>query len=1849
MSATMSEVAQSLRDSLIEYIEATYHISDPAILRQRRALLEELGVVHQAPYLESTPRYMTGDKFSKIEGLNAAAREVLETLSQPTEAGKRLLYDPPYTHQRKAVLESLVNDKNLLIMTGTGSGKTESFLMPILGKLAREATAPKSLFGEQPGVRALILYPMNALVNDQLGRLRAIFGDPRLVRLFAKWAARPPRFARYTSRTPYAGVREKKKDQRRLKSFGDFYVGQLKAAREGGEAGEAAQRLIEELSSRGKWPAKPDLERWYLGPTGRYWQDDQERFIRAVTLPDDSELVTRHEAQVAAPDLLVTNYSMLEYMLMRPIERSIFDQTKEWLERCPDEKFLLILDEAHLYRGAGGTEVGLLLRRLRDRLGIPVERFRVICASASFESREDAPRFAAELTGTEPDSFRVVDGDPRLQPGEGAGNPQEAHMLASLPLDTDFRNPDPAARARAIEPLLAYRGVRPAAGEPVEAVLHRALSGYPPLALLINRTMGNALPVESLGELLFPDVESAIADRAATNLAALASTSRERDEQPSLLPCRVHTFFRGLRGLWACLDPQCSALDPALRSGVIGKLYTQPRDICDCQARVLELYTCRVCGTAYSRGYCDDPQHPSAIWPEAGAELQVANDTISELVPLDLLLVEPGRPQLAEMVTVDLVNGRLNSDVPGRRERVAYLPPDRTSRMVDDDEEDEGAYMANAGAFHECAVCERKALQSRSPVQDHETKGDQPFQVLVNRQLQVQPPSSAPATKFAPLRGRKVLAFSDSRQVAARLAPYLQMYSARDSLRPLMVRGWARLTRVPNFQLRLEDIYTAVLLAANELDVRLRPELSLQETFTDYIVVGQKVQEGVLESDERLRDLCQEIGRGDGPPEALLADIMSTLRDRSLGLEALAVASIVERSDKTRDLAALPDIPGLTESGEDRVELVRAWLREWSRAGFWLPKMKQRWYLQHPDRKVRVTSLSGKFQKFERRLPTPAARKVFKEKWLPQLLRLFAEKMDSKYRLQGQFLSLRLGGEWVRCADCKSVHRPVRLLPVCLDCGHHAVQPLDPEADEVFAKRKGFYRRGIAEALGDKPIAPMSLIAAEHTAQLNSAEQDEVFSKAEENELLFQDVELPAGDRKSPPSAIDVLSSTTTMEVGIDIGQLPAVALRNMPPSRANYQQRAGRAGRRGNSIASVIAFGGSDTHDEHFFSRPAEMISGQVVDPTLCLYNPEIARRHVRAFLLQSYHQARIPGVQAGMSGDLFSVLGKVGEFFVPENVLNRTDFENWMRAHEPELSARVASWIPTELLPPDRDMLLREMLTDCLTAIDLALGDSNQPPVPPAEVDEDDERQYLELPPQPDDEQPAVRQNENSLLDTLLYKGVLPRYAFPTDVATFHVFDVENSTRFRPKLRFAPSQGLAVALSQYSPGRQVWISGKCYTSGAIYSPLSAERFEQWRDRRLHLECVRCGFAFTRELNMGLEVRQRIDCEACEGKDTVGPARYWMRPTGFAHPSNVPEVTSPDDLPETSYATRAKLTLRPSEETNWEHSTPQVRYLTTRTHLLVSNSGPGREGYSYCTKCGRIEASTSHSHELMGAHRKPYPDPAEPDCKGGYTSRNVVLGTDFPTDVALFSLRLAHPLRLRPADSVTKIALRTLSEALARAATDLLEIEPGEVMAEYRPAISTLGVEGLETEIFLYDTLSGGAGFAREAARKGRRLFERALQRMQNCEERCPMSCYRCLRSFRNRIDHAQLDRFLGIALVQYLLEGELPAFAAHRLATATELLQTDLGRYETADWVVERVGPVTDASGQTHGAALALRTRNGGILLVVVTNPLEDIGLPQAALTPRGEPAQLLKVSELHVRKNLARVTREVMEFIE
>jgi hypothetical protein len=821
---------------------------------------------------------------------------------------------------------------------------------------------------------------------------------------------------------------------------------------------------------------------------------------------------------------------------------------------------------------------------------------------------------------------------------------------------------------------------------------------------------------------------------------------------------------------------------------------------------------------------------------------------------------------------------------------------------------------------------------------------------------------------------------------------------------------------------------------------------------------------------------------------------------------------------------------------------------------------------------------------------------------------------------------------------------------------------IDPDTDKVFVARKGYYRASTVDALKVPPLPPMALIAAEHTAQLNTAQADEVFSKAEEHELLFQDVDLGVDSTGHDRPAIDVLSCTTTMEVGIDIGSLSGVSLRNMPPARANYQQRAGRAGRRGNAVATVTAFGSADSHDEHYFSNPDQMIRGAVDDPLLTLDNGEIIRRHVTAYLLQRYHQDTLPNITPEEQPHLFAVLGTVADFKKSGKVLNRGGLKTWLDANEPMLRMEVDAWLPQQFSSAERKHLLDELVPKTMEPIDAAI--EFDPPAgtaasaaattsaPAASGDASaasNSATALETPDEEGEEKPGRDPASENLLDRLLYRGVLPRYAFPTDVATFHVFDPVNSTRYRPSFQFTPSQGLTIALSQYAPGKEVWIGNKLWTSEAIYSPMRDDRYRAWQARRLYYECSVCHYARTTTLEGGSRGEAK-DCEACGGVGTFGPATQWLRPPGFAHPVGKPEGTSPDDMPAKSYATRAKLTApTPADASMWKTLNERLRVHHTRQHLLVTNRGPREEGYTYCTKCGLIEPTANPKGAVAAAHRKPYPDIKDPMCLGGGATKGLVLGTDFITDVLLVAIRVDAPITLVPGVLATDVALRTICEAVTKAACARLELEASELQAEYRPALTPEGRAGLESEIYIYDTLPGGAGFAKRVGDIGLPIFEDALKLLEVCPDNCDRSCYRCLRSYKNKFEHDLLDRHLGASLLRFVLSNAAPTLSADRVERSTNLLFEDLDRQGIEGLTLERNKQISVAGLGDFVAPILVTKANGARFAIGLHGPLTPGEPTQADLKDIKEYATSLAVhleDELIVRRNLPFATKKLIE---
>src|SRR5690606_37750592 len=243
----------------------------------------------------------------------------------------------------------------------------------------------------------------------------------------------------------------------------------------------------------------------------------------------------------------------------------------------------------------------------------------------------------------------------------------------------------------------------------------------------------------------------------------------------------------------------------------------------------------------------------------------------------------------------------------------------------------------------------------RSTVQDHQTKGDQPFLALIARQLEVQAPTQM-ASAFAPNRGRKVLIFSDSRQVAARLAPTLHSYATQDLLRPLVAFGFSRMAEHPSVssKLNLRDAYLAVLIGVVCLEVGFRPELKPGESAAPYEKVRAVIAAGALADPEALNALREDL-REVVPPESLLAALHAVFTDGYYGMQALALGSLCERKADEAFINQLPALGTAIKELPQKVGLVRVWLSAWRKQGIWFPSIPGTWIGN------RIKYHSGKF------------------------------------------------------------------------------------------------------------------------------------------------------------------------------------------------------------------------------------------------------------------------------------------------------------------------------------------------------------------------------------------------------------------------------------------------------------------------------------------------------------------------------------------------------------------------------------------------------------------------------------------------------------------------------------------------------------------------------------------------------------------------------------------------------------------------------------------------------------------------------------------------------------------------
>jgi len=303
--------------------------------------------------------------------------------------------------------------------------------------------------------------------------------------------------------------------------------------------------------------------------------------------------------------------------------------------------------------------------------------------------------------------------------------------------------------------------------------------------------------------------------------------------------------------------------------------------------------------------------------------------------------------------------------------------------------------------------------------------------------------------------------------------------------------------------------------------------------------------------------------------------------------------------------------------------------------------------------------------------------------------------------------------------------------------------------------------------------------------------------------------------------------------------------------------------------------------------------------------------------------------------------------------------------------------------------------------------------------------------------------------------------------------------------------------------------------------------------------------------------------------------------------------------------------------------------------------------GITNVRRTERIEPSALPEGTVGAAHRKPYPDPRDPNCAGGAATKGLMLGTDFITDVLLISITVEPPLMLIPGVLATDVVLRTLCEAIAKAACAKLELEASELQAEYRPALTAAGRDGREAEIYLYDTLPGGAGFAQRVGRLGLPVFEEALRILEACPENCDRSCYRCLRSYKNKFEHDLLDRHLGSSLLRCVLTGAPPVLSVDRLQRTADLLYQDLERQGLDGLQLQRNQQISVPGLRDVIAPILATNRSKERFVIGIHGPLtpdDDPGLRE--LKEFSAATAVILVDELVIRRNLPAATANLID---
>jgi DEAD/DEAH box helicase domain-containing protein len=1206
MQKTPLQIHQNILDTYKKYFDSAFWLRNPELMKEREKLISQENVLASTPIIEALFPYET----------SKTIKEVCKTIGVNDSIAKKIalsLFDKDEnfqlrTHQVEA-LESTYEfgsslGHNPIVTSGTGSGKTESFLLPLITRLLTESEtwkAPEPLYkwwdskekikwqhsrihetSRKAAVRSMILYPTNALVEDQITRLRKL-----IFSLNKEFEAPRYFFGRYTGATIGGQTIPEKNSDPIAK---DISV-QIKG-------------MIDELDD----------------------YSDNIDAVFQVQNPLLGEMSNRWDMILAPPDILISNFSMLNIMLMREEEENIFRSTKEWLSENKNNVFTLIIDEIHLYRGTQGTEIALTIRNLLARLGLAHDssQLRCIGTSASIDG-DKGKKYLQDFFGVDSSTFRIVEG--KYKPLNKADLLNE-EVLNEINTESSDEEIKEWGEKYNITKVFAQ----------------------------LFENQKNESPDKSYKPIELKKALDSIAPNGNENYKNIILKALQLEKSNYEVRFRVHNFYRSINGLWACINKDCNQVEEQFKfSGrPVGKIYRTPKLSCDCGCRVLELLYCYQCGNISLGGISSEVEGTPPSWwlsSSVNEKTLFVSSMVNRRAYSNFMWVSPEVHDLTSIknewthdgVKFYFKNAILNHQT-GQLNLAGLDTPNATIMYVEANPEQKLKIPALPQICPHCGIEEYnnfdnfKAGIVRSPIRAHTMGQEIATQILAER---VCDQLADAENKMA-----KSILFNDSRDSAASVAAGLEFNHFTDLLRQIIYKIFNKksvnvldlirkdlkgeLTNPDDkntTQLWIKenaDVYAAL---KNEFKNKLDDEE--KEILKQYEVNNSSNDLSWNELKGSVINELLKIGVNPGGPKVSLKRIggpggahwykyfrsehweydeekinPNLQADFNNSLAKYIATIFFSRAGRDMESVQLAYIKANTENlninGLDRQttsELISTVIRILGRHGYY-PGSSKRYFNISPD----ITPEARKY------LTKISSAKQIDYKELEEKITLFLKSSgiieSNRWQLNilGDFkvnvAQKNDDGKVYRCNNCSTdhLHKSARI------CSN--VQCLESDFTEINNDDNDYYKW---LALNQ----PRRFSVEELTGQTKP------LSEQRRRQRLFKGIFR----KKLEPelvSDIDLLSVTTTMEVGVDIGTLQSVICANMPPKRFNYQQRVGRAGRSNQKFSYAFTYCRNRTHDEWYFNNPLSITGDKPSAPYLDLRQELIFKRCITAEILR-------------------------------------------------------------------------------------------------------------------------------------------------------------------------------------------------------------------------------------------------------------------------------------------------------------------------------------------------------------------------------------------------------------------------------------------------------------------------------------------------------------------------------------------------------------------------------------------------------------------------------------------------------